>query len=354
MASTVPFFFFLVIFIFCAFCNASTQFKFPALLAFGDSTVDTGNNNFIKTLVKSNHYPYGREFPDQVSTGRFSDGRLVPDLLDSALGIKEFLPAFLDPRLPDSELLTGVSFASAGSGYDDLTAAESEVIPVSKQPKYFKEYIKRLKTVVGEQESMKIVGEALVLISAGTNDFILNFYDLPTRKLQFNTTGYQDFLQQKLQALVKELYDLGCRKFLIGSLPPIGCIPLQITSRFSTDPIARRCVDDQNWDSRVYNSKLEKLSQELQSSLQGSKVVMADIYEPLMDLVSNPRKYGFVETKRGCCGTGFLEMGPLCNALTQPCENASQYLFWDAVHPGEVASAYITHYILKYILPKLL
>jgi len=38
------------------------------------------------------------------------------------LGIKEYLPAYLDPNLQPSELATGVNFASGGAGYDPLTA----------------------------------------------------------------------------------------------------------------------------------------------------------------------------------------------------------------------------------------
>ena len=37
------------------------------------------------------------------------------------LGIKELLPAYKDPTLQPKDLLTGVSFASGGSGYDSLT-----------------------------------------------------------------------------------------------------------------------------------------------------------------------------------------------------------------------------------------
>lgn len=37
------------------------------------------------------------------------------------LGLKEFLPAYLDPSLDEKELLTGVSFASGASGYDPQT-----------------------------------------------------------------------------------------------------------------------------------------------------------------------------------------------------------------------------------------
>lgn len=40
----------------------------------------------------------------------------------SYLGIKDHLPPYLDLSLGKEELMTGVSFASAGSGFDPLTA----------------------------------------------------------------------------------------------------------------------------------------------------------------------------------------------------------------------------------------
>lgn len=41
----------------------------------------------------------------------------------SYVGIKELIPPYLDPNLEIKDLLTGVSFASAGSGFDPLTSA---------------------------------------------------------------------------------------------------------------------------------------------------------------------------------------------------------------------------------------
>jgi hypothetical protein len=52
----------------------------PALFIFGDSVVDVGNNNNILTGIKSNFFPYGRDFVDHFPTGRFSNGKLVVDL----------------------------------------------------------------------------------------------------------------------------------------------------------------------------------------------------------------------------------------------------------------------------------
>lgn len=38
------------------------------------------------------------------------------------LGIQRMIPGFLDPTLKLGQLRKGVSFASAGSGFDDVTA----------------------------------------------------------------------------------------------------------------------------------------------------------------------------------------------------------------------------------------
>jgi hypothetical protein len=101
---------------------AKSKAKVPALIVFGDSTVDTGNNNQIPTIVKSNFEPYGRDFLGGRPTGRFSNGRVASDFISEALGLKPTLPAFLDPTYNISDFATGVCFASAGTGYDNATS----------------------------------------------------------------------------------------------------------------------------------------------------------------------------------------------------------------------------------------
>lgn len=38
------------------------------------------------------------------------------------LGVKDLVPPYLDPNLQPQDLITGVSFASGGAGYDPLSA----------------------------------------------------------------------------------------------------------------------------------------------------------------------------------------------------------------------------------------
>lgn len=96
--------------------------KVPAIIVFGDSSVDAGNNNYIPTIARSNFQPYGRDFNGGLPTGRFSNGRIATDFISEALGLKKAIPAYLDPGYSISDFATGVSFASAGTGYDNATS----------------------------------------------------------------------------------------------------------------------------------------------------------------------------------------------------------------------------------------
>jgi len=47
---------------------------------------------------------------------------------------------------------------------------------------------------------------------------------------------------------------------------------------------------------------------------------------------------GFEVANKGCCGTGNIEAGILCNSLTlHICSNTKSYIFWDSFHPTQEA-----------------
>lgn len=74
-------------------------------------------------------------------------------------------------------------------------------------------------------------------------------------------------------------------------LPPVGCIPLQITASFNHSS-HRACIDEQNSDAILYNSKLQKLLRMMQNLLPGSKFAYVDAYDFMMEILNNPAKYG--------------------------------------------------------------
>jgi hypothetical protein len=53
----------------------------PAVIIFGDSIVDPGNNNQLKTPIRCNFPPYGQNFYGHQATGRFSNGKVPSDFI---------------------------------------------------------------------------------------------------------------------------------------------------------------------------------------------------------------------------------------------------------------------------------
>jgi len=89
--------------------------------------------------------------------------------------------------------------------------------------------------------------------------------------------------------ILQELYDQGCRNIGVGGLPPLGCLPFQLSLKFKID---RQCLEDENADSEKYNRKLTQRLSQLQATLPQSKIVYGDIYHPLLNLITNPQHYG--------------------------------------------------------------
>eukprot|EP01018_Ginkgo_biloba_P039307 Gb_35590 [translate_table: standard] len=325
----------------------------PALIVFGDSTVDPGNNNNLSTILKSNFPPYGKDFVGGKPTGRFCNGKLPTDFIAEGLGIKDIIPAYLDPTLTDQDLVTGVSFASAGTGYDNRTSNPFSVIPLWKEVEYFKEYRMRLGNIVGVQNATRIINEAIFVVSMGSNDFLENYYVNPLRRLQYNVSEYQDLLLRISANFLEEIYNLGARRIAVAGLPPLGCLPLERTLRMFNR--VKGCVEELNEDASGFNKKLNKTLKMLTPNLPGLKMTYSDIYTQLIDMLNDPPKYGFVSTRRACCGTGLLELGYICNSRTPfTCSDASKYVFWDAFHPTQKVYQIVAEDLLAKTIPHLL
>ncbi|KAL9267564.1 GDSL esterase/lipase-like protein, partial [Drosera capensis] len=177
----------------------------PAVLVFGDSTVDPGNNEFYPTIARGNFPPYGVDFPQGIPTGRFSNGRLAPDFIASYLGVKDAIPPYLDPSLSIDDLVTGVSFASAASGYDPHTPTVLHVISMSEQLRYFSEYKTRLEQSIGTERTQETIDKAIYIVSSGTNDFLFQF---ATSGLSLNNVPKYDV--STYQRLIVDL----CKQFI--------------------------------------------------------------------------------------------------------------------------------------------
>ncbi|KAF0915723.1 hypothetical protein E2562_038429, partial [Oryza meyeriana var. granulata] len=289
-------------------CSAATTGKVPAVIVFGDSTVDAGNNNDIPTAFKANFPPYGRDFDGGVATGRFSNGRLVTDFLSEALGLPSSVPAYLDSSYTIDQLACGVSFASAGAGLDDLTAqiAFNVVIKLQKGRQHrFQAPVRDttkstagvLQGIQGEAKARQgreyvtneIITEALYIFSIGTNDFIINYFLLPLRPAVHSTSEYVAYLIGLADVAVRDAYELGTRKILFVGLTPLGCLPSART--LNIEAPAGECNEEHNKAALAFNGGLKKAMRKLNDKLAGARVAYSDIYGVVSSILSNPSDY---------------------------------------------------------------
>ncbi|KAG0604063.1 hypothetical protein M758_10G141600 [Ceratodon purpureus] len=208
------------------------------------------------------------------------------------------------------------------------------VMPALKQLQMFEEYKVKLAGVVGSEKASSTIAEALYIISAGSNDYILNYFVNPSLQSQYSTAQFNSLVLSEQTEFVQNLHKAGALKMGILGFPSIGCIPAQITIFGAVGQ--QTCVEDQNAIALAYNKQLQALIPKWQASLSGSQLLYLDAYSLLYDMFNNPSKHGFTETRKACCGHGFLSTAGFCNSNTEgTCSDASKFVFFDSLHPTQ-------------------
>ncbi|TVU44247.1 hypothetical protein EJB05_03683 [Eragrostis curvula] len=315
--------------------NASQGPLVTAVIVFGDSIVDPGNNNGLTTLIKANHPPYGKDFINHQATGRYSNGLIPTDLIAQGLGVKQLIPAYLGVEHTPEDLLTGVSFASGATGFDPLTPVVVSVISLEQQLAYFDEYRAKLVSIAGEEETARIIDGALFVVCAGTDDVANTYFTTPFRSVEYDIPSYVELLVSGAEAILRKVSSRGARKIGFVGMPPVGCVPSQ---RTLGGGLSRECEPKRNQAAQLYNARIQEMIDGLNRQEPRTLVVYLDIYRVLDDLMERGDKYGFSETTKGCCGTGTIEVTGLCDArFVSVCDDVQQHVFFDSYHPTERA-----------------
>ncbi|KAL2549120.1 GDSL esterase/lipase [Forsythia ovata] len=315
-----------------------------AFFVFGDSLVDSGNNNYLATSARADSPPYGIDYPSRRPTGRFSNGLNIPDIMSENMGSEPPLP-YLSPELTGQRLLVGANFASAGVGILNDTGIQfANIIRIALQLEYFQQYQQRVSALIGADKTKQLVNQALVLITLGGNDFVNNYYLVPysARSRQYSLPDYVKFIISEYQKVLMKLYDLGARRVLVTGTGPMGCVPAELAQRGRNG----QCAVELQRASALFNPQLSQILQKLNSKIGKNVFIGANIQQMHNDFISNPGAYGFVTSKIACCGQGPYNGLGLCTPLSNLCPNRGVYAFWDAFHPSEKANKLIVKQIM--------
>ncbi|KAJ4843270.1 hypothetical protein Tsubulata_009874, partial [Turnera subulata] len=331
-----------------------------ASFIFGDSLVDAGNNNYLSTLSKANIKPNGIDFTASGGnpTGRYTNGRTIADILGEELGMPNYAVPFLAPNSTGKAILYGVNYASGGGGIMNATGRIFvNRLGMDIQIDYFNITRKQINQLLGQSKAKEFISrKSIFSISVGSNDF-LNNYLLPvlsagTRVSESPDAFINDMINH-FRAQLTRLYQLDARKFVISNVGPIGCIPYQKTINQLKE---NECVDLANKLAVQYNGRLNDLLAELNDNLPGSTFVHANVYDMVMELITNYDKYGFSTSTRACCGNGGQFAGIIpCGPTSSMCDDRTKHVFWDPYHPSEAANIILSKQLLdgdtKYISP---
>ncbi|XP_027117555.1 GDSL esterase/lipase 1 [Coffea arabica] len=311
-----------------------------ALIVFGDSLFDPGNNNYIKTTTtfQANFPPYGETY-FKSPTGRFTNGRTIPDF------IAEFAKlSLISPYLQTGhhEVLTkGVNFASGGAGAL-VETNKGSVISLHMQFNNFREANKQLRLKVGKRAARRVVKNAVYLISIGSNDYLNPLINNPS---MFKSHAPQDFVAMvvgNITSVLKKIHREGGRKIGILTLGPLGCFPRLRLANVAAGGNGE-CLEQATALVKLHNPLLSQKLQLLQKQLKGFKYSYFDFFTVYTETIQNPPKYGFKEVKSACCGSGPFRGNFSCGGKRgvkeyELCHNPKDYLFFDAEHPSEAAN----------------
>ncbi|GKB81929.1 putative triacylglycerol lipase [Tanacetum coccineum] len=342
--SMIALFFFLCVFVFES--NVLCE-SVPGLYVFGDSLVDVGNNNYLSLSLAKADFPHnGMDFPTGKATGRFSNGKNAADFLAEKVGLP-FAPPYLSlvsksKKLSSSSatVTTGVSFASGGAGiFNGTDELFRQSIPLTKQVGYYSLVHDQLVQQMGLDKAQAHLSKSLFLVVIGSNDLFGYFNKDSKISKQYTPQQYVDLMVSTLKGLMKRMYEMGARKFVVSGVGVIGCCPAQ-RKQNSTD-----CKVEANYWSVKYNEGLKASLHEMKAESSDMHYSYFDTYDVMNGLIQHPEKYGITEIKAACCGLGNLKADVPCIPISTYCPNRKNHLFWDLYHPTESTSSIFAGHI---------
>ncbi|KAF8707208.1 hypothetical protein HU200_030455 [Digitaria exilis] len=225
-----------------------------------------------------------------------STRRLLPDLLAAKMGLPS-PPLISTLNGTASAAARGVNFGGPQYYHYGGDRGIFRMGAVGQQLRLAAETLQLLQLETGTaQDASSAAAEAAVFVlSFGTDAYArllsrggAEAADAAAPK--HGRRGLGRLLADRIARAVSELYEAEVRRVAVMGVAPLGCAPRVMWEGIGSGHGG--CVEEANELIEGFNARLAARLDDLRPQLPGADVVFCDVYKGMMEIISNPGRYG--------------------------------------------------------------
>ncbi|KAL2316944.1 hypothetical protein Fmac_030820 [Flemingia macrophylla] len=310
--------------------NVENGSHVSALYVLGDSSVDCGDNTLFYPLLHA---------PLSLYPCNGSDATLLPQLLAEKIGLTSIRP-FYGQNGSLEGVLGGLNFGSTQATIMNLGSYSHQSL--NQQLRQVSETMQLLQLQLGEDTALQFAKSSIFFLSFGKEDYIdLFLHNTSSQVLKNGTQYFATILVNQMANAARYLYDANARKIIFLGILPLGCTPRlawELNGTSAGDYNENGCVEHVNDLVSEYNRLLDEQVAKLNNEFSDAQMVFCDVYNGTMEIINEPRLYGFEDVKSACCGLGVNGAMIGCISMDVACNQASTRIWWDLFNPTEAVN----------------
>jgi len=207
--------------------------------------------------------------------------------------------------------------------------------------KHYSEVHESLVQQLGDEKASAHLGRSIFAVSIGSND-ILN-YVLPNLVKQLiipppqTRKEFIDSLAWSLKGQLQRMYALAMRKLFVVGAAPIGCCPV-----LREHAPGNECDAEANDLSDRYNVVVASILREMSARHPDFRYSLFSAATAVLQYIKRPQENGYDVVDTACCGLADKNAMFICTRFSSLCENRTNHIFWDFVHPTETTAKKLT------------